>query len=179
MNRYIVLLIAFVLIPALELSADDSLSKYSLLAQLSPSKQALPVGCEIAEIAENDTPVKGLKNRSITTDPKAFVIGDERLKNLLDPAQIEAMYLGLYKEKNELGVFAWAFKTEDAAKTAHRKLAESYAKQPRRFRLWQVGNNLVWLWRDPGTTDACFRQFETFIQGKIKAFSKEKAKTTP
>jgi hypothetical protein len=170
MNRYVLLTIALALIPAPARSADDAAPKYPLLAQLSPREDDLPAGCKIAKIRDGDTPVKGMKNRAITTDAKAFLIVDERHKDLLDAKLIEAMYVGIYREKRDIGVIAWAFKTEDAAKRAHQKLADSYAKEAERFRFWRTKKNVVWLWRDPGTTDDCFRYFETFIEAVLTSF---------
>lgn len=171
--------------------AEKPAAEYPLLARLTLPKDSLPADCEIPDILEmpadeipgipaDATPLKGLKNRSITTNPKAFLIGDERLKELIDAKQVEAMYLALYEEGNgpgnDVGVFGWAFKTENAARKTRKRLAASYANEPKRYGFWQVENYVVWLWRDTGVTDASFRQLETFIQEKVAAF---KRKTKP
>jgi hypothetical protein len=155
-------------------SGATATSPYPLLAQLTLPADALPAGTQIQEIPPDALPVKGLQNRSITTDPNAFQIGDERLKDIIDPNQVAAMYLALYKERNDLGIFGWAFKSNSAARNTYRKLVEGYA-EPDSMLFWHVDNYVVWLWRDDGTTDSCFREFEAFVEAKVDGFDQARA----
>lgn len=148
-------------------------AEYPLLEQLTLPEETLPAGCKIVEFPADTSPIPGLRNRAITKDPKTFVIGDERLKKLINPEEVEARYLAIYKEKRNLGLYGWAFKTEDAAKETHKKLAESYANEPERFKFWLVKNEVVMLGRDPGTTAGCFQHFEKFIQEQVENLEKQ------
>ena len=154
-------------------------AKYPLLEQLTVPKKDLPDSCETQEIPPDALPVKGLKNCSVTNDPKAFVIGDEPLKDLIDPKDVEAMYLALYREKGDCGLFGWAFKTEDDALKAYERLAAHYGNQFQRIRLWQAKNYVVWLWRDPGTSDECFHRLKNFVQAKVDDFKEQRAEPQP
>ena len=42
-----------------------------------------------------------LRNLSITTESKLFLIADERLADLIDIKTINASYFGMYRERNE------------------------------------------------------------------------------
>jgi hypothetical protein len=139
-------------------------TEYGLLAQLSLPKDKLPEGCEI-----RDDPKKRVKNRSIITDPKVLGAVIDDFDGLFDLETLEAAYLAVYKEKNELGVFGWRFRTADAATAAHKKLKQQFAKESERTRLWLMNKDVVWLWRDPGTTDECFEHFEKFLQARVDA----------
>lgn len=164
------------LIARSDVFADDALdAKYPRLAALKLPAELLPAGCSLETLPDNVKELQGLKNGQITTDPRFFLIGDERLTKLLDGKQIEAVYFGLYKEKNELGVIGWACINEAAAKSTREKLAESYKNELNRFRLWQVDKCVVWLWRDPGVSDRCFNRLETVVQAR---FTGDKAAAT-
>jgi hypothetical protein len=159
--------------------AQETVVNHSFLHQLTIPEDSLPAGCEIQEIPPDALPVKNLKNRSITTDPRAFVIGDERLDPLIDAKSVEAMYLAIYQEKNDFGIFGWAFRSTDSAKDAHRKLAASYANEPGRMRFWLLDKYVVWLWRDPGVSHSCFDSFSTHIQHVLEKLAMEKGAHIP
>lgn len=152
--------------------ADDDAAKYPFLAELNIPKDRLPKGCEIVDLPADAAPGLGLKNYSVTTDARAFLIGDEKFKELIDPNDVEAIYLALYKEKNDLGIFGWTFKSDDAAKATATKMKKRYAKQSEQIRVWQVKKNVVFLWCDPGTTNGCFIQLAQFIQATVDAANK-------
>jgi hypothetical protein len=167
------LYLAVVLLAAVALRgaiADDGLdAKYPLLAALKLPAESLPAGCTLQAIPAEVPELKGLKNGEITTNPRFFLIGDERFAELLDAKQIEAVYFGMYKEKNEWGITGWACRSEAAAKALHDKLAVTYKNVPEtdRFRLWQVDKCVAWLWRDPGVSDRCFKRLEAVIQARF------------
>ena len=146
---------------AAEPAAQSLDERFPLLAQLSIPEGALPAGCSIPE--DPKFPIKGVKNRRITTDPRAFLFIDEETTKRLGK-HIEAAYFAVYKEGGELGVMAWAFDTPAAAKDGHGRLAAKYQD---RFRLWRQGKYVVCLWRDTGTTDKCHQAFAAFIQTKV------------
>ena len=160
---YIAALFGLSAVAASATEAPDA--KYAVLEQLFPRKEALPAGCLAPELP----PKWPQKNCSVTNDPKALavVVVDERLKDLIDPIDVEARYFAYYQEQDEGGVIGWAFKTEDAAVQAHKRLLDKYSNEPERFRLWQARNYVVWLFRDPGMTDECFRRLEQLIQAKV------------
>jgi hypothetical protein len=165
--KYAILSIPLLAILALDsFAADGNAAKYPLLEQLSLPEETLPAGCKIVEFPA-DVPIKGLKNRTISNDPLTFLMGDSRFKELIDPQEVEAKYLGIYKEKRDLFVFGWAFKSEEAASATHKKLVESYANRTEHMRFWLAKKELVMLGRDSGTTVGSFQHFEKFIQDKV------------
>src|SRR5687767_14128807 len=91
---------------ATELAAQTLDDRFPLLARLSIPEGALPPGCSIPEAPR--FPIKGVKNRRITTDPHAFILIDETLTETFGN-HIEAAYYAVYEEGNELGVMGWAF----------------------------------------------------------------------
>jgi hypothetical protein len=149
---------------ATEPAAQSLDERFPLLAQLSIPESALPLGCSIPE--DPRSPIKGVKNRRVTTDPRAFFFIDREMTKRFGK-HIEAAYFAVYEEGGELGVMGWAFATPAAAKDGHDRLAEKYQD---RFRLWRTGKYVVCLWRDTGTTDTCHQAFAAFIQTKVDAF---------
>ena len=138
--------------------------RFPLLGRLTPPKATLPRGCAVAN---GSPPVEGLQNLSITTNSRAIIFVDEPLTELLK-TNIEAMYYAVYREKGELGIFGWTFKSEEAAREARDKLVE---KHKDRFRVWLNKNCVLCLWRDLGATDECFQFFETFLQRRVDDFA--------
>ena len=140
---------------------DVESNRFVLLSRLTPEKSTLPPGCSTSE---GRPPLEGLTNRSIITDSKHFFLPDH---DLTDTAKtnIQAMYLSAYREKGELGIFAWAFKTETSAKEAH----DALLKRRDGVKLWLSGRTLVCLWRDIGATDDCFKWFERFVAKQVHA----------
>ena len=159
--------------------ADRLANKYPVLARLTPPKKELPANCKAPELPDNVPRFEGLKNRSITVDPKFFLIGDERLEDLLDSKAIKATYYAIYRERHACGIIGWAFATDDDAKKAHNALAASYANEKSRFRLWHTGKYVVWLWRDPGTSDKCFQFFEQYVNSQLKTSVQSSPKKQP
>jgi hypothetical protein len=151
----------------LEAAEEVAGDRFPLLARLTPPEAALPRGCCIPE---GRPPVKGLQNRSITTNTQAFLFVDRQLTELVG-TNIQAMYYAVYREKGELGIFGWAFKTEEAAKQARDTLV---VKHGDRFRVWLGQKYVLCLWRDVGTTDECFQCFEDFLTKRVG----EAARTT-
>jgi hypothetical protein len=149
---------------AAEPDAKSLEERFPLLAQLSIPKEQLPKGCTIPE--NPIFPIEGVKNRQVTTDPRAFILLDEELTEPFKP-QIQAAYYAVYEEGNELGIVSWAFDKPESAKAAHEKLKVRF---PDRFRFWVKYRYLIALWRDQGTSDACLKTFEEFIQKKVDAF---------
>lgn len=147
---------------------DQHAKKYPVLARLTPPQDKLPPNCKIQEIPDNIPELKQLKNLAITIEPKLFLIADERLATLIDIKTINASYFGMYREKNECGIIGWAFTNVENAKKAHKAMAASYSNEKERFRLWQIDEYVVWLWRDPGTTDECFQSFERYLNSQLK-----------
>jgi hypothetical protein len=142
-------------------AADVESNRFVLLSRLTPDKSMLPPGCSISE---GRPPMEGLANRSITTDPRHFFLPDHGLTDMAK-TNVQAMYLSAYREKGELGIFAWGFRTETGAKEAHAALL----KRRDDVKLWLRGRTLVCLWRDIGTTDDCFKWFETFVAKQVQA----------
>lgn len=151
---------------AAEPDAQSLDERFPLLAQLSIHESALPPGCSIPE--DPEFPIKGVKNRRITTDPRAFIFIDEETTKRVEK-HIEATYFAVYKEGGEIGVMAWAFDTPGTAKDGHGRLTAKYQD---RFRLWKQGKYVVCLWRDTGTTDKCQQAFADFIQMRVDDFGK-------
>ena len=149
-------------------TADRLAKKYPVLARLTPSKEELPPKCQILEIPNDIPELKGLKNLAITVEPKHFLIADKQLQDIIDAKMVQAAYFAIYREGNELGVMGWAFASAEDAKVTHQKLSETYGKDQERFRLWQVDQHVVWLWRDSGTSNSCFESFERFLNAKLK-----------
>ncbi len=147
--------------------------KYPLLAGLTLPEKQLPMDCRPEEVPEDIESLKGLKNRAITVNPKFFLLGDGGLDKLMDAKAIEATYFGVYREKNELGITGWAFKTSEAAKKAHEALIKKYKKEPERSRFWHAEKTVIWLWRDPDTTDDCFETFERFVNAQLNESKKK------
>jgi hypothetical protein len=112
------------------------------------------------------SPIEGVKNRQVTTDPRAFILLDEELTEPFKP-KIQAAYYAVYEEGNELGIVGWAFDNPETAKAAHEKLT---ARFPDRFHWWLKDRYLIALWRDQGTSDKCLNAFAEFIQKKVEAF---------
>ena len=155
--------------------ADELEKQYPLLAALRVPASELPEGCKEMEVPADVEELKGLKNCAITTEPKFFVIVDEPLRDLIDVKAVKAAYFGMYQEKNkECGIMGWRFASEDAAGKAHQAMAEHYANDPRRYRFWQKGEHVIWLWRDPPISDACFQHFEQVLTAKLGAPSPAK-----
>lgn len=165
-----------VLITVSGVFADDALdAEYPLLAALKLPAESLPAGCVLQEIPANVKKLQGFKNGQITTDPRFFSIGEEHVTKLFDAKQIEAVYFGIYKERNELGIVGWACTDLAAAKAMREKLAEGDKNELDRFRLWQVDRCVAWLWRDPGVSDRCFKRLEAVLQAR---FTGDKAAAT-
>lgn len=152
-------------------AGNDLAKRFPLLARLTLSKEQLPPNCSILEIPQNVSDRKGLQNPTLTTEPKFFLIADERHEDLIDVKAVRAFYASAYRERDDLGIFAWAFATEDAAKKAHAALAASYANEPKRFLFWREKEYVVGLWRDSSTSDACFQEFRRFVDAQIKMHS--------
>ena len=144
----------------LEAAEEVAGDRFPLLARLTPPEAALPRGCCIPK---GRPPVKGLQNSSITTNAQAFLFVDRQSTELL-ATNIQAIYYAVYREKGELGIFGWAFKTEEAAKQARDKLLEKHGD---RFRVWLGQKSVLCLWRDVGTTDACFQHFKDFLDRQV------------
>ena len=145
--------------------------KFPVLASLTPAVDDLPDGCQIRSLPKDEPQVQGLKNREINTNPKFYLIGDERLRRLLDEKQIRANYFGMYferRERNECGIIGWQFTDAKQAQKAAKALQASYANEPNRVRIWRHEATVIWLWRDPGVSDACFLWFEKFVGRQLK-----------
>ena len=145
----------------------DAPQGFPFLAGLTIPKERLPQGCEVAKLPADFLGLRGFQNQAVSTDPRLFVIADERLGDLLDPKLIQATCFGIYREKNDIGIVGWAFQSEEAAKAAHSKLVESYKQEPDRMRFWRAGQHVVWLWRDRGTTDECFAALAKFVEERV------------
>jgi predicted esterase len=140
--------------------------QWPLLSRLSVPESALPPKCSIPEHPRS--PIKGVANRRVTIDPRAFVlIGDELTQRFRK--RIKAAYYAVYEEGNEIGIMGWAFDTLDSAKDAHTALTEEFGDK---FRSWQREQYVICLWRDTGTSDKCFQHFEAFIQKQVDDFEK-------
>ena len=155
----------------------DSQKEFPFLAGLTVPVERLPNDCRPA-----DTPPggrwDGLKNLEVTTNPRLFIIGD-RLRKVLDRTTIQAAYCGLYSEptnpgdnRKDLGIFGWAFRSEAAAKDAQARLTEFCKQEAGSMRLWRAGRHVVWLWRDPGTSDECFAALAKFVEERVKGAEK-------
>ncbi|MGD9646883.1 MAG: hypothetical protein AB7U73_14300 [Pirellulales bacterium] len=151
----------------------DTPKVFPFLAGLAIPPDRLPAGCTIAELPKNFLGVEGFENQWVSTDPRLFAMGDERLPKLLDPTKIEAVYFGIYRERNDVGVIGWAFHSAADAKAAHARLSESYKQEPERMRFWRSGRHVVWLWRDPGTSDACYAALARFVEERVDAAGKK------
>lgn len=146
----------------------DAPKEFPFLASLTIPRERLPEGCVVAKVPADALGVAGFKNQAVSTDPRLFVIADERLGDLLDPKLIQATCFGIYREKNDVGIVGWAFQSEDAARQAYEKLTDSYKQEPDRMRFWRAGRHVVWLWRDPGTSDECFAKLAKFIEERVR-----------
>ncbi len=98
---------------------------------------------------------------------------------MIDSKVVRACYFGIYREKDDIGIIGWAFASEDDARKTHKALAASYAKEPERFRLWHEKKYVIWLWRDPGTTDLCFQHFEQFVTSRVEPPSNGSGQANP
>src|SRR5581483_2813916 len=128
MKASVVLILFLFAIAAAPLNAADGAAaeRFPLLNRLTPPDATLPRGCSVAK---GSSPVEGLTNRLITTNPGLIMFMDGPLTEAVG-TNIEAMYYGVYREKAEIGVFGWAFKSQETAKQARDKLVEKY---PDRF----------------------------------------------
>ena len=131
--------------------------KYPLLARLSIPEEELPAGCKIPVNAK--IPIKGVVNRKITTDPSTLILVKEELSERFQK-QLRAAYYSVYKEEGEIGVMGWAFDSKESAKEAHKALIALLGD---RFHWWQHDEYVIGLWRDPGTSDTCWKQFVSAI----------------
>src|SRR5688572_30198619 len=95
-------------------AADVESNRFALLSRLTPERSTLPPGCSISA---GRPPLEGLKNLSITTNRSHFVLPDHDLTETVK-TNIQAMYVSAYREKGELGIFAWEFRSEASAKDA-------------------------------------------------------------
>ena len=145
----------------------DAPQGFPFLAGLTIPKERLPQGCEVAKLPADFLGLRGFQNQAVSTDPRLFVIADERLGDLLDPKLIQATCFGIYPEKTDIGIVGWTFQSEEAAKGAHARLTESYKQEPDRTRFWRAGRHVVWLWRDRGTTDECFAALAKFVEERV------------
>lgn len=145
----------------------DAPKEFPFLASLTIPKERLPQGCEVAKLPADFLGLRGFQNQAVSTDPRLFVIADERLGDLLDPKLIQATCFGIYREKNDVGIVGWAFQSEEAAKGAHARLTDSYKQEPDRMRFWRAGRHVAWLWRDRGTTDECFAALAKFVEERV------------
>jgi len=161
---FLVLCLFAILVFDLKAADEATAERFPLLARLTPPETALPRDCSVAK---GTPPVEGLQNRSITTNPRAFLFVDHQLTEQVG-TNIQAMYYAVYKEQGELGIFGWAFKTEAAARQARDKLVEQYGT---RFRVWLSKQYVLCLWRDTGTTDECFQYFAAFLQKRVEDFA--------
>jgi hypothetical protein len=156
--------------------------KYPLLAALEIPTKEIPEGCAIRKVsAEEEEGLKGFRNCAILTDPRFFVLGDERIATLVDTKAIEAAYVGLYKHtdgRSDIGIIGWARNSESAAKNLHLKLLESYKNQPERVRFWQVEKCVAWLFRDPGISNPLFAKFETIVGARLARVTHVPAKVS-
>jgi hypothetical protein len=160
----IALLTLLLLTPA---APADAPKEFPFLASLAIPKERLPQGCEVARLPADFLGLRGFKNQAVSTDPRLFVVADERLGELLNPKLIQATCFGIYREKNDIGIVGWAFQSEEAARQAYDKLTESYQQEPDRMRFWRAGRHVVWLWRDPGTSDECFAKLAKFVEERV------------
>ena len=147
-------------------SSEQSQGRYAQLAELSIPEDALPPGCSIPE--NLNPPIKGVNNRQVTTDPRAFVLTDDEVTREFQ-RNVKAMYYAVYREGNELGILAWAFDRPETARKAHRVMTDKQTDK-QQFKFWCTGEYVILLWRDKGTSDNCFQNFATFIQKKFDRF---------
>ena len=164
------ILLAFLLCLAAFAQAAESdggtTNRFPLLAQLTPPENTLPSGCVVSK---GDSPIKGLKNLTVTTNAETFVLTDGELTQQFG-TNVQAMYYAVYREKGELGILAWAFKTENQAQQVRDKIKE---KNGDRFTLWTKKHYVICLWRDVGTTDECFKFFKDFLQSRVELFQRK------
>src|SRR5688572_5940530 len=109
---------ALALLAAAPLLADDPAmlaTKHPLLRNLTPADDTLPAGCTKAEFPAEWAAIEGFRNFSITANPRAFLIVDEKLPEAIDARHVTAMYVGSYRERNDVGIVAWAFTSHDSA----------------------------------------------------------------
>jgi len=151
-------------------AADALAATYPRLASLAIPAELLPGGCKLNIREELSKEGKRLPNGQITADRTWFRVGGERFAKLIETANIEAMYVGIYYEvdhQNDVGILGWACRSEETAKALHDKLAQSYQNEPDRIRLWLREKTVALLFRDPGVSPACFRRLEMTVQSRF------------
>ena len=149
------------------MAADaETESKFPLLARLDIPVALLPEGCAKPEIKDGRFPIPGLRQCAVTTDARAIAALDERVTKV-GSMKTSGLYFGVYREKGELGVTAWAFATENVARDAHHNVV----KAARFFKTWRRGRHVVALWRDKGATDGCMREMAAVIERIVEGWT--------
>lgn len=148
---------------------DRDLAKtYPLLSRLDISENALPKGCTKPNLRPEDFPLKGIRQCTITTDPRAIAAMEKRHFKV-GAKNIEAIYFAVYKEANELGVIGCAFINPEIAKKAYKNLTKGQSF----FKIWLSGKYVIVLWHDKGTTEKCMQQMKTLIEKVVQSSDKK------
>jgi hypothetical protein len=169
MNRSM-LIVAVLLIAAegvMPLGAQESKEhrelkkKYPFLSRLDIPTDKLPKGCSKPDLQPEDFPIAGIRQGGVTTDSRAIAALDrDRRGPNVGAENIHAIYLASYKERGELGVVGYAFADTQVANDAYNNMKKEHDD----YRVWLCGKNVVWLWRDTGTTDQCIREMALIIE---------------
>lgn len=142
------------------------------LRRLILPKDQLPEGCTLFDFPKDLVKGKDLKNPCIIADADTLAKLPSN-RRLFEGVAPKAMLIAVYQENSkDLGVYAWRFESDKTAEAFLETLSKRFPNS-RRVRLYRTGPFVIWLWRDPGISDDCFRAFEMFLDRAVKEREKK------
>jgi HEAT repeat protein len=144
---------------------SEANSEESLLAQLVFPDDQLPRGCTISPITKDVERWKKVGNPGVTADPDIIgTICREGGFSKDDISSVRCMLFAFYKEKSDLGITGWRLSSPDSAKMFYAKLSAKLGRDHDRVRSWIHDDYVLIVWREPGTSDACFEELEKRVE---------------
>lgn len=135
----------------------------------------LPKGCAILKLKPGDVLPFGKGNPVLSADRKfvgefsAMMFGKE------SPVRTDGIAEGLfsvYRSTNEIGVFAWRFRTEDAARIAEMAIQKRFTKDATKS-VYRTKDVLAFVWHDD-SDDPAAPQMRALVKSVLADYGKQK-----
>jgi hypothetical protein len=136
----------------------------------------LPEGCEMVKPKPGQVLPFGKGNPLLSADREfvenfsGMMFGNE--SSVRTDGIVEALF-SVYRSKNEIGVFAWRFRTEDAARAAEVFIREKFGEASAGKSVYRTRDIFVFVWHDD-REDPAAPKMKALVESVLAAYSKKK-----
>lgn len=134
-----------------------------VLGELLRPPEALPTDCSVAALYNALLPAR--TNPYVSADDTPFV-GAIAMFMALDPKHVRAAGSTVYRQKEEVGVYA-VYLVESVADLEATGVLKKEAVSSAYGAVFKRGHVLVLLWRDQGAPDSCFASVRRRLQEQL------------